>query len=41
VLSYIISTKLLLIGFLLIAVTREKKGLHDIICGTRVVYGRL
>jgi uncharacterized RDD family membrane protein YckC len=40
-LSYIISTKLLLIGFLLIAVTREKKGLHDIICGTRVVYGRL
>jgi uncharacterized RDD family membrane protein YckC len=26
-------TRLLLIGFLLIAVTREKKGLHDIICG--------
>jgi uncharacterized RDD family membrane protein YckC len=39
--SYIVSTKLLLIGFLLIACTREKKGLHDMICGTRVVYGRL
>jgi uncharacterized RDD family membrane protein YckC len=40
-LSYLISTLTLYVGFLMVAFTEEKQGLHDMICGTRVVYGRL
>jgi uncharacterized RDD family membrane protein YckC len=40
-LAYIISSLPLGIGFLIVAWTKEKKGLHDMICGTRVVYGKL
>lgn len=40
-LAYILSTLPLWIGFLMIGWTEEKKGLHDMICGTRVVYGEL
>jgi uncharacterized RDD family membrane protein YckC len=40
-LSYLISSLPLGIGFLMVAFTEQKKGLHDIICGTRVVYGKL
>jgi uncharacterized RDD family membrane protein YckC len=29
------------LGFFMIGWTQEKKGLHDMICGTRVVYGKL
>jgi len=29
-----------MIGYLMIGLTREKTGLHDLIAGTRVVYGR-
>lgn len=31
---------LVAIGYLLIALDREKRGLHDILCDTRVVYGK-
>jgi uncharacterized RDD family membrane protein YckC len=40
-LAYFISSLPLGFGFLMIGFTDQKKGLHDIICGTRVVYGRL
>lgn len=38
--SYIISTILLLIGFIMIAFHGEKRGLHDLICGTKVINRR-
>jgi uncharacterized RDD family membrane protein YckC len=40
-LSYIVSSLPLYIGFFMIGWNSEKKGLHDMICGTRVVYGKL
>jgi uncharacterized RDD family membrane protein YckC len=40
-LSYIVSAMPLAIGFLMIGWTKDKKGLHDMMCDTRVVYGRL
>ena len=39
-LSYIVSALILSIGFLMIGWTDQKKGLHDMMCGTRVVYGK-
>ena len=39
-LAYILSSLIFLIGFLMIGWNREKKGFHDMICGTRVVYGK-
>ena len=39
-LAYILNGFTLYIGFMMIGWTREKTGLHDIICGTRVVYGK-
>jgi uncharacterized RDD family membrane protein YckC len=40
-LAYMLSSMTLFIGFMMIGWTNQKKGLHDIICGTRVVYGKL
>jgi uncharacterized RDD family membrane protein YckC len=40
-LSYVISAIPLYIGFFMIGWNKEKKGLHDIICHTRVIYGKL
>jgi uncharacterized RDD family membrane protein YckC len=40
-LSYLISSLPVGLGFLMIGWTDQKKGLHDMICGTRVVYGKL
>ena len=40
-LAYIISAIPLGIGFIMVAFTDQKKGLHDMICGTRVMYGKL
>ena len=40
-LAYFVSAILLGFGFLMIGWTNQKKGLHDIICNTRVVYGKL
>ncbi|MFC2947059.1 RDD family protein [Virgibacillus sediminis] len=37
-LAYILSTITLLIGYMMAGWNREKKALHDIVCGTRVVY---
>ena len=39
-LAYIVSSLIFLFGFFMIGWTREKTGLHDIMCGTRVVHGR-
>jgi uncharacterized RDD family membrane protein YckC len=39
-LSYFLSSLTLCIGFMMIGWNKEKKGLHDIVCGTRVIYGR-
>jgi uncharacterized RDD family membrane protein YckC len=39
-LAYNLSALPLCIGFLMIAFTKEKYGLHDLVCGTRVVWGR-
>jgi uncharacterized RDD family membrane protein YckC len=39
-LAYTLSSIPLSIGFLMIAFTTEKYGLHDLVCGTRVVWGR-
>lgn len=36
-LSYFLSALILLIGFIMIGVRRDKRGLHDLICDTRVV----
>lgn len=38
--GYFLSTLILLIGFLMIAFTREKRGLHDFIAGTVVIKTR-
>jgi len=40
-LAYYASFLPLFIGFLMVFWTDERKALHDMICGTRVVYGRL
>jgi len=40
-LSYLISLLPLGTGFLMVAFTEQKQGLHDMICGTRVAYGKL
>jgi len=39
-LGYFVSTITLGIGFLMVAWTDQKKALHDMLCGTRVVYGK-
>ncbi len=39
-LAEILSALIFMIGYLMIGLTREKTGLHDLIAGTRVVYGR-
>jgi uncharacterized RDD family membrane protein YckC len=39
-LAYNLSALPFCIGFLMIAFTKEKYGLHDLVCGTRVVWGR-
>lgn len=36
--AYILSGLLFLIGYIMAGFTEEKKALHDMICGTRVVY---
>lgn len=36
--SYILSGLIFMIGFMMVGWNKEKKGLHDIICNTRVVY---
>jgi uncharacterized RDD family membrane protein YckC len=36
----ILSAMMLWIGFIIAAFDREKRALHDHICGTRVVYTR-
>jgi uncharacterized RDD family membrane protein YckC len=41
VLAYIISALPLDIGFMVIGWNSEKKGFHDMMCGTRVIFGRL
>jgi uncharacterized RDD family membrane protein YckC len=38
--AYNLSSLPLCIGFLMIAFTKQKTGLHDLVCGTRVVWGR-
>jgi uncharacterized RDD family membrane protein YckC len=40
-LAYIVSGLPLGLGFFMIGWNEEKKGLHDMMCGTRVVYGKL
>ncbi|MGO9486203.1 MAG: RDD family protein [Rhodomicrobium sp.] len=40
-LAYLLSSIPAGLGFLMIAWTDQKKALHDIVCGTRVVHGRL
>jgi uncharacterized RDD family membrane protein YckC len=40
-LAYFISSLPLAVGFMMIGWTQQKQGLHDMICGTRVVYGKL
>lgn len=40
-LSYVLSGLPLGLGFLMVGWSNEKKALHDMICGTRVVYGKL
>lgn len=35
-----LSSIILGIGYIMIGIDKEKKGLHDILCDTRVVYGR-
>jgi uncharacterized RDD family membrane protein YckC len=39
--AYAVDGLTLYVGFMMIGWTREKTALHDIICGTRVVYGKL
>ena len=40
-LAYLLSGLALGLGFMLAGWTAEKRALHDMICGTRVVYGRV
>lgn len=37
-LGYIISTLLFLIGFIMVAFRKDKRGLHDMLAGTAVIY---
>lgn len=37
-LGYIVSTLLLLVGFLMVAFRKDKRGLHDLLAGTAVIY---
>jgi uncharacterized RDD family membrane protein YckC len=37
----LLSTLIFGIGFMMVGWTRQKRGLHDMICGTRAVYGKL
>jgi len=39
--GYIVSTMLLLIGFIMVAFRKDKRGLHDLLAGTVVVYDKL
>jgi uncharacterized RDD family membrane protein YckC len=39
--GYLLNGLTLYVGFMMIGWTREKTGLHDILCGTRVIYGKL
>ncbi len=39
-LAGILSALIFMIGYLMIGLTREKTGLHDLIAGTRVIHGR-
>ena len=39
--AYILSALPLYIGFMMIGWNREKMGLHDMVCDTRVIYGKL
>jgi uncharacterized RDD family membrane protein YckC len=39
-LSMLLSGMILYVGFIMVAFTNQKKGLHDIICDTRVIYGK-
>ncbi|MEA3331413.1 MAG: RDD family protein [Campylobacterota bacterium] len=36
--GYIVSTLALLIGFIMVAFRRDKRGLHDLLAGTSVIY---
>ena len=38
--ALLLSGLVLAIGYLMVAFTQEKTGLHDLICNTRVVHGR-
>lgn len=38
--AQILSALIFMIGYIMVGLTREKTGLHDLIAGTRVVYGR-
>jgi len=40
-LAYLVSALPLFLGYFMIGWTKQKTALHDLICGTRVVYGRL
>ena len=40
-LATFLSSAIMNIGFIMIAFTDQKKGLHDLICDTRVIYGRV
>jgi len=40
-LAYLLSALPLFLGFAMIFWTDERKGLHDMVCGSRVVYGKL
>ena len=37
-LGYIVSTVLFLIGFIMVAFKKDKRGLHDLLAGTAVIY---
>ncbi|MDD2567019.1 MAG: RDD family protein [Thiovulaceae bacterium] len=37
-LGYIVSTLLFLVGFLMVAFRKDKRGLHDLLADTAVIY---
>jgi uncharacterized RDD family membrane protein YckC len=39
-LGMLLSAMILYVGLIMVAFTNQKKGLHDIICSTRVIYGK-
>jgi uncharacterized RDD family membrane protein YckC len=39
-LSVVLSAMILYIGLIMVAFTNQKRGLHDMICNTRVIYGK-